>query len=83
MCPQASVKEVQTVIEEQFNVLLSAVEQAKRDVNEILDVEQRQALQQAEGIRVHMEQRCAELKKTQSQIEKITKNKSAISFLQV
>ncbi|KAI7796716.1 tripartite motif-containing protein 16 [Triplophysa rosa] len=79
---EASVKEVQTVIEEQFNVLLSAVEQAKRDVNEILDVEQRQALQQAEGIRVHMEQRCAELKKTQSQIEKITKNKSAIGFLQ-
>lgn len=77
------MKEVQGVIEEQFNVLLTAVEQAKKDVNEILEVEQRQALQQAEGIRVHMEQRCAELKKTQSQIEKITKNKSAIGFLQV
>lgn len=79
---EASVKEVQGVIEEQFNVLLLAVEQAKRDVNEILELEQRQALQQAKGIRVHMEQRCADLKKTQSQIEKIKKNKSVIGFLQ-
>ncbi|XP_073684061.1 tripartite motif-containing protein 16-like [Garra rufa] len=80
---EASVKEVREVIEEQFNILLAAVEQAKREVSEILEVEERQALKQAEGIRVHLEQRCTELKKTQSQVEKITKNKNDIDFLQV
>uniref|UniRef100_A0A671RZ50 Tripartite motif containing 16 n=1 Tax=Sinocyclocheilus anshuiensis TaxID=1608454 RepID=A0A671RZ50_9TELE len=69
--PQASVKEVRGVIEEQFNILLAAVEQAKKE-----------ALRQAEGIRVHLEQRCTERKKTQSQVEKITKNKNDIDFLQ-
>lgn len=71
------------MIEEQFNILLAAVEQAKKEVSEILEVEERQALRQAEGIRVHLEQRCTELKKTQSQVEKITKNKNDIDFLQV
>uniref|UniRef100_A0A673FQ52 Tripartite motif-containing protein 16-like protein n=1 Tax=Sinocyclocheilus rhinocerous TaxID=307959 RepID=A0A673FQ52_9TELE len=78
----ASVKEVRGVIEEQFNILMAAVEQAKKEVSEILEVEERQALRQAEGIRVHLEQRCTELKKTQSQVEKITKNKNDIDFLQ-
>lgn len=81
--PQASVKEVRGVIEEQFNILMAAVEQAKKEVSEILEVEERQALQQAEGIRVHLEQRCTELKKTQTQVKKITKNKNDIDFLQV
>ncbi|XP_051522874.1 tripartite motif-containing protein 16-like protein [Myxocyprinus asiaticus] len=79
---EASVKEVHGVIEEQFNILLAAVEQMKKDVSEILEVEERQALRQAEGIRVHLEQRCTDLKKTQTQIEKITKNKNDIDFLQ-
>ncbi|XP_043086976.1 tripartite motif-containing protein 16 [Puntigrus tetrazona] len=79
---EASVKEVRGVIEEQFNILMAAVEQAKKEVSEILEVEERQALRQAEGIRVHLEQRCTELKKTQGQVEKITKNKNDIDFLQ-
>ncbi|XP_051530036.1 tripartite motif-containing protein 16-like protein [Myxocyprinus asiaticus] len=79
---EASVKEVRGVIEEQFSILLAAVEQVKKEVSEILEVEERQALRQAEGIRVHLEQRCTELKKTQTQIEKITKNKNDIDFLQ-
>lgn len=83
VCPQASVKEVRGVIEEQFDTLLSAVEQVKKEVSEILEAEERQALRQAEGIRVHLEQRCTELKKTQNRVEKITKNKHDIDFLQV
>ncbi|XP_067226073.1 tripartite motif-containing protein 16 [Chanodichthys erythropterus] len=79
---EASVKEVRGVIEEQFDMLLSAVEQVKKEVSEILEAEERQALRQAEGIRVHLEQRCTELKKTQSRVEKITKNKHDIDFLQ-
>ncbi|KAF3853991.1 hypothetical protein F7725_014679 [Dissostichus mawsoni] len=41
-----------------------------------------QALRQADGIRVHLEQRCTELKKTQVQVEKLSKNKNDVDFLQ-
>ncbi|XP_077065378.1 tripartite motif-containing protein 16-like protein [Siphateles boraxobius] len=79
---EASVKDVRGVIEKQFDTLMLAVEQMKNEVNEILEAEERQALRQAEGIRVHLEQRCTELKKTQGRVEKITKNKNDIDFLQ-
>ncbi|CAM4712264.1 unnamed protein product [Leuciscus chuanchicus] len=79
---EASVKDVRGVIEEQFDTLMLAVEQVKKEVNEVLEAEERQALKQAEGIRVHLEQRCTELKKTQGRVEKITKNKNDIDFLQ-
>ncbi|KAK7135100.1 hypothetical protein R3I93_018264 [Phoxinus phoxinus] len=79
---EASVKDVRGVIEEQFETLMLAVEQVKKEVKEILEAEERQALKQAEGIRVHLEQRCSELKKTQGRVEKITKNKNDIDFLQ-
>lgn len=58
------------------------VERAKREVTEILEAEEKQALKQAEGIRVHLEQRCTELKKTQAQVEKLSKNKNDVDFLQ-
>lgn len=81
--PQNSVTEVREVIEIHFNELLAAVEQVKREVLEILEGEEKQALKQAEGIRVHLEQRCTELKKTQAQMEKLSKNKNDVDFLQV
>ncbi|XP_023150443.2 tripartite motif-containing protein 16 [Amphiprion ocellaris] len=77
-----SVTEVRAVIESQFEELQSVVEKAKREVTEILEGEEKQALKQAEGIRVHLEQRCTELKKTQSQMEKLSKNKNDVDFLQ-
>lgn len=52
-------------------------------VTEILEGEEKQALRQAEGIKVHLEQRCTELKKTQAQVEKLSKNKNDVDFLQV
>ncbi|NP_001315091.1 tripartite motif-containing protein 16 [Danio rerio] len=79
---EGSVQEVRAVMEEQFSILQAAVEQVKRDVCELLEAEERQALRQADGIRVHLEQRCAELKKTQSRVQKISKNKHDIHFLQ-
>lgn len=81
--PQNSVTEVRGVIESQFDELLAAVERVKREVMEILEGEEKQALKQAEGIRVHLEQRCTELKKTQTQVEKLSKNKNDVDFLQV
>ncbi|XP_038591704.1 tripartite motif-containing protein 16 isoform X1 [Micropterus salmoides] len=77
-----SVTEVRVVIESQFEELQALVEKAKREVTEILEGEQKQALKQAEGIRVHLEQRCTELKKTQGRIEKLSRNKNDVDFLQ-
>lgn len=79
---EQSVTEVRAVIESQFEELQAVVERAKREVTEILEGEERQALRQAEGIRVHLEQRCAELKKTQAQVEKLSRNKNDVDFLQ-
>lgn len=80
---QQSVKDVRAVIESQFEELQAVVVRAKKEVTEILEGEEKQALQQAEGIRVHLEQRCTDLKKTQVQMEKISKNKNDVDFLQV
>ncbi|XP_059181207.1 tripartite motif-containing protein 16 [Centropristis striata] len=77
-----SVTEVRAVMETQFEELQAVVEKAKREVTEILEGEEKQALKQAEGIRVHLEQRCTELKKTQAQMEKLSKNKNDVDFLQ-
>ncbi|XP_051273461.1 tripartite motif-containing protein 16 isoform X2 [Dicentrarchus labrax] len=77
-----SVTEVRAVIESQFEELQAVVERAKREVTEILEGEEKQALRQADGIRVHLEQRCTELKKTQAQVEKLSKNKNDVDFLQ-
>ncbi|MEQ2192186.1 hypothetical protein XENOCAPTIV_008248, partial [Xenoophorus captivus] len=59
------------------------VERAKKEVTEILEGEESKALKQADGIQVHLEQRCTELKKTQAQMEKLSKIKNDIDFLQV
>ncbi|CAL8303098.1 unnamed protein product [Lota lota] len=77
-----SVTEVREVIESQFAALQALVERVKKEVMEVLESEEKQSLKQAEGIRAHLEQRCAELKKTQAQVEKISKNKNDVDFLQ-
>ncbi|XP_026170598.1 tripartite motif-containing protein 16 isoform X2 [Mastacembelus armatus] len=79
---EQSVTEVQAVIESRFEELQEMVDRAKKEVTEILENEQRQALKQAEGIRVHLEQRCTDLKKSQAQMEKISRNKNDVDFLQ-
>ena len=71
------------MIEQQFSALQAAVERAQREVTEMLEGEERQALRQVEGIRVHLEQRCTELKRTQTQVEKLSRNKNDVDFLQV
>ncbi|XP_024865418.1 tripartite motif-containing protein 16 [Kryptolebias marmoratus] len=79
---EQSVTEVRAVIETQFQELQVVLERAKKEVTEILEGEEQQALKQAEGIRVHLEQRCTELKKTQAQMEKLSRNKNDVDFLQ-
>ncbi|KAJ8263783.1 hypothetical protein GJAV_G00141240 [Gymnothorax javanicus] len=79
---ESSVMEVRAVIEQRFLELQVVVEQARREVEEALESEERQAVRQAEGIRSHLEQKCGELRKTQQQLERITKAKHDIHFLQ-
>ncbi|XP_029383361.1 tripartite motif-containing protein 16 [Echeneis naucrates] len=79
---EQSVTDVRAVIESQFEELQAVVEKAKREITEILEGEEKQAIKQADGIRVHLEQRCMELKKTQGQMEKLSKNKNDVDFLQ-
>ncbi|XP_014872195.1 tripartite motif-containing protein 16 [Poecilia latipinna] len=79
---EQSVTKVRTVIESQFQELQVMVEKAKKEVTEILEAEESQALKQADGIQVHLEQKYTELKKAQAQTEKLSKNKNDVDFLQ-
>ncbi|XP_022066616.2 tripartite motif-containing protein 16-like [Acanthochromis polyacanthus] len=77
-----SVQEVCFTVEQQFSRLQTTVEEARKGVVEVLEGEQKKALKQAEGIKAHLEQRRAELMKTLAQMNKLSKNKSDVDFLQ-
>uniref|UniRef100_UPI00398EBE70 tripartite motif-containing protein 16-like protein n=1 Tax=Pristiophorus japonicus TaxID=55135 RepID=UPI00398EBE70 len=77
-----SVSEVKPNIEKQFSDLMEAVQNAQKEVIEFLENEQSASLKQADGIRTHLEQKCAELKKTKQQVEALGKQKNTIQFLQ-
>ncbi|CAJ1075119.1 tripartite motif-containing protein 16-like [Xyrichtys novacula] len=79
---KSSVQEVCVVVEEQFNKLQMTVEEARKGALEVLEGEKRRALKQAEGIQAHLEQRSTELKKTLAQMNKLSKCKSDVDFLQ-
>ncbi|XP_053194446.1 E3 ubiquitin-protein ligase TRIM16-like [Scomber japonicus] len=79
---KSSVQEVCVIVEQQFSILQTAVEEAKKGVVEVLEGEQKQALRQAEGIQAHLQQRNTELAKTLAQINKLCKHKSDVNFLQ-
>ncbi|KAG9331866.1 hypothetical protein JZ751_016679, partial [Albula glossodonta] len=77
-----SVADVQAEMEQQFSVLQAAVAKAQRDVLEILESEEKQAVQRAEGVRAHLEQKLTEVKRAQTRAEKLSRNKNDIDFLQ-
>ncbi|KAM7386956.1 hypothetical protein PAMA_009539 [Pampus argenteus] len=79
---KSSVQEVCVIIEQQFARLQTTVEKAEKEALEVLEDEQRQALRQAEGIQAHLEQRRTELTKTLAQINKLSRSKSDVTFLQ-
>ncbi|KAM9772731.1 tripartite motif-containing protein 16 isoform X1 [Syngnathus typhle] len=79
---QNSVTQVRDVVRAQFEQLRAAAEQAEKQVSDILEVEEKQALGQAEGIRAHLEQRCGELNKTRAQMDKLSRHKNDVDFLQ-
>ncbi|XP_019949742.1 tripartite motif-containing protein 16-like isoform X2 [Paralichthys olivaceus] len=79
---KASVQEVCVFVEQQFASVQAAVKEARKEVMEVLEEEQRRALRQADGIQAHLEQRRTELLKNLAQINKMSKIKSDVDFLQ-
>ncbi|XP_077594836.1 tripartite motif-containing protein 16 [Stigmatopora nigra] len=79
---QSSAGAVREVIRAQFQQLLAAAEAARREVGDILEGEEKQALRQAEGIRAHLEARCAQLQETRALVDKVSRNKNHVDFLQ-
>ncbi|XP_044187588.1 E3 ubiquitin-protein ligase TRIM16-like [Thunnus albacares] len=79
---KSSVQEVCVIVEQQFARLQTTVEEAKKGALEVLEGEQRQALRQAEGIQAHLEQKRTELTKTLAQMNKLSRSKSDVNFLQ-
>ncbi|KAE8283245.1 Usher syndrome type-1G protein-like protein [Larimichthys crocea] len=79
---RCSVQEVCVIVEQQFARLHTTVEEARKGAVEVLEAEQRQALRQAEGIQAHLEQRRAELMKTLARMNKLSRSKCDIDFLQ-
>ncbi|CAB1451308.1 unnamed protein product [Pleuronectes platessa] len=79
---KASVQEVCEFVEQQFASVQAAVKEARREVLEVLEEEQRRALRQADGIQAHLEQKRTELMKTLAQMNKMSRIKSDVDFLQ-
>ncbi|KAM6905303.1 tripartite motif-containing protein 16-like [Xenentodon cancila] len=79
---KSSVQEVCVVVEQQFASLQTTVGEVRKRVEEELEVEQEQALRQAEGIQAHLEQRRAEFMKILAQMNTLSKSKSDADFLQ-
>ncbi|XP_038634096.1 tripartite motif-containing protein 16-like protein [Scyliorhinus canicula] len=81
-CISSSVSEVKSNIERQFSELMEAVQDAQREVLGFLENEQQVSLKQVDGIRTHLENNRAQLKKTKQQVEALMKLKNSVQFLQ-
>ncbi|KAF5894587.1 tripartite motif-containing protein 16-like protein, partial [Clarias magur] len=79
---EACVCEVRGVLQQQVNTLQAAVEEVRAELTKVLEAEQKQTLGQVGGARVSMEQRCEELKRAHTHLDKLSKNKNSIDFLQ-
>ena len=80
---QSSVQAACVIVEQQLTRLQTAVEEARKGAVEVLQGEQRRALRQVEGIQAHLEQRQTELMKHMAIMNKLSRNKSDVDFLQV
>lgn len=71
------------VVEQQFDLLLATVKEARRQEVQVLKGEKKAALQQAESIQAHLEQRRAELIRILTEMNKLSRRESDVDFLQV
>ncbi|MBZ3880225.1 Tripartite motif-containing protein 16 [Sciurus carolinensis] len=78
----ASVSEVKVVAEEQFGELLAAVRKAQADVMLFLEEKEQAALNQANGIKTHLEYRSAEMEKSKQELERLAAISNTVFFLE-
>lgn len=79
---ESSVAGVHAIIQQQFSLLQEVIEDARKNALDSLEGEQKQAQGQAAGIHTHLEQKISELKKTMAQVERLSRNKNNVDFLQ-
>ncbi|XP_060795139.1 tripartite motif-containing protein 16-like isoform X2 [Neoarius graeffei] len=79
---EACVCEVRAVLQQQVSSLQAGVEQVRAELTKVLEVEQKRTLGQVGGAQLCVEQHCAELKRKHTQLDKLSKNKNSIDFLQ-
>ncbi|XP_053309777.1 tripartite motif-containing protein 16 isoform X2 [Spea bombifrons] len=79
---QNSVGEARRAIDLQFANLQDAVKKAHSKVIEFLEQRERASLNQADGIKTHLEQKCNELKKSKAKVERIASRRNEFYFLQ-
>ncbi|KAM5151284.1 tripartite motif-containing protein 16 [Callospermophilus lateralis] len=77
-----SVSEVKVVAEEQFGELLAAVRKAQADVMLFLEEKEQAALNQANGIKTHLEYRNVEMEKSKQELERLAAISNTILFLE-
>ena len=77
------MQDVCVTVAQQFTRLQITVEEARKRVEELMDREHKKALRQVAGIQAHLEQRRAELMKTLTRMNKLSKSRSDVDFLQV
>ncbi|KAM4661883.1 tripartite motif-containing protein 16 [Discoglossus pictus] len=77
-----SVAEAKRAIDLQFVNLEDAVKKAHTKVLEFLEQRERAALNQSDGIKTYLEQKCEELKKRKIQAERIARHQNEANFLQ-
>lgn len=77
-----SVSEVKVVAEEQFGELLAAVRKAQADVMLFLEEKEQAALNQANGIKTHLEFRSAEMEKSRQELERLAAIGNTVLFLE-
>ncbi|XP_075438192.1 tripartite motif-containing protein 16-like protein isoform X2 [Ascaphus truei] len=79
---QKNVAEAKKATDLQFGELQDAVKKTHSKVLEFLELRERAALNQSNGIKTHLEQKCQELKKTKARAQRIANHKNEFYFLQ-
>ncbi|XP_062859449.1 tripartite motif-containing protein 16-like [Trichomycterus rosablanca] len=79
---QACVEELRAVVQQQVNTLQAVVQKVGAELSEVLKVEQKNTVGEVNAVQMQVGQSCAELKRTDSHLEKLCKNKNDLHFLQ-
>ncbi|XP_006033055.2 tripartite motif-containing protein 16 [Alligator sinensis] len=78
----SSISEVRDLVEEQFGELQEAVKRAHLDVLSFLEEKERAAVNHANGIKIHLEHKCAMMEENKCRVEKMVSHTNDTLFLQ-